>query len=42
MKFEILRWMQYLHNSALLNNGLILVSIVGIDRNALRRNFVEK
>jgi len=32
-RFKLLRWMQYLHQSALLSNGLSLVTIVGLHRN---------
>jgi hypothetical protein len=28
LRFKVVRWMQYLHHSALLNNGLGLFSIV--------------
>jgi hypothetical protein len=33
LRFKILRCMQYLHHSALLNNGLGFVSSVGLSRN---------
>jgi hypothetical protein len=29
LRFKVVRWMQYLHHSALLNNGLGLFSIDG-------------
>jgi hypothetical protein len=32
LRFELLRWMHYLHHSTLLTGGLGLESIVGSDR----------
>jgi hypothetical protein len=30
LKFKFVKWMHYLHHSAMLNNGLELFSIVGL------------
>jgi hypothetical protein len=34
-RFKLMRWMQYLHQSAFISNGLSLVTIVGLHRNPL-------